>query len=86
MSNGPLAATASASVRNAGIPRTLRSFGLTGTHSNPWWIRYRKTPNDGRPSFDDAPTTAIRRASRRILSISASSATLTAPRFSARSR
>ena len=35
MSNGPVAATASASVGKAGTPWTSRSFGLTGTHSKP---------------------------------------------------
>ena len=39
MSNGPVASTASARLRKAGIPRIDRSFGLTGTHSRPWLRR-----------------------------------------------
>ena len=50
MSNGPVASAASRSDRKAGIPRTLRSFGLTGTQSKPSWTRNRNTPNEGRTS------------------------------------
>src|SRR3989442_1546753 len=60
MSTDPVAATASASVAKAGRPRTVVSFGFTGTQSNPALRRYSNTPNDGRAGFDDAHTTAIR--------------------------
>ena len=57
--------TASASVGNAGTPRTSRSFGLTGTQLVALLRRgsgrRRTTAGTGR---DEAPTTAIRRADR----------------------
>ncbi len=72
--------------RRQARPGHCGQFGFTGTHSKPAATSDRKTSNDGRPGFDDAPTTAIRRVVRRTRSMPSSSRIGTAPRPSWRSR